>query len=328
MQSIKGQTTRKQQEQKRYRRKIRKKRFLCSILAIIFLALVGICVRYVGNQDSFIIKGAPDQKVNGITINLKSIHSKDLILIDTAQGSTLVSQNSNKKVYPASLTKIMTALIAIERTQNMEQTITMPSDIYESLYEQNASMAGFVPGEKVRKKDLLYGILLPSGAECCEAYAKNISGSEKDFVKLMNQKAKELGMSHTNYTNCTGLHDSKNYTTVEDLSILVKYAIKNQNFREIFTSNQYCTKATKQHPDGITFHSTMFSNMDSAKVNGGQILGGKTGYTDEAGLCLASLASINGKEYVLITTDAEGTHSTEQFHIQDAINIYNQLGAG
>ena len=106
----------------------------------------------------------------------------------------------------------------------------------------------------------------------------------------------------------------------------LQYALKNEYFRDVFTSSRYSTLPSEQHPEGFTFHSTMFKYMDSTEVTGGEILGGKTGYTEEAGLCLASLAQVNGKEYILVTAKANGTHQTEQFHILDAINVYSQIG--
>lgn len=193
-------------------------------------------------------------------------------------------------------------------------------------YEENASMAGFQPGEEATLKDLLYGILLPSGAECCMAFADRIAGSEEAFVDMMNEKATEIGMSNTHFCNATGLHNPDHYSTVKDISILLKYALQYEDFRQAFSSSRYSTRPTNQHPDGFTFRSTMFKYMDSTEVVGGEIIGGKTGYTEEAGLCLASLAEVDGKEYILVTAKANGTHQTEQFHILDAINVYSQIG--
>lgn len=211
-------------------------------------------------------------------------------------------------------------------TDDLSQTVTLPYDIFEPLYEENASMAGFQPGEEATLKDLLYGILLPSGAECCMAFADRIAGSEEAFVDMMNEKATEIGMSNTHFCNATGLHNPEHYSTVKDISILLKYALQYEDFRQAFSSSRYSTRPTNQHPDGFTFHSTMFKYMDSTEVVGGEIIGGKTGYTEEAGLCLASLAEVDGKEYILVTAKANGTHQTEQFHILDAINVYSQIG--
>ena len=169
-------------------------------------------------------------------------------------------------------------------------------------------------------------IPLPSGAECCMAFADRIAGSEESFVDMMNEKAAEMGMKNTHFCNATGLHDPDHYSTVKDISVLLRYALQYEDFRQAFSSSRYTTQPTNLHPDGFTFLSTMFRYMDSAGVVGGEIIGGKTGYTEEAGLCLASLAEVSGKEYILVTAKAKGTHRTEQFHILDAVDVYSQIG--
>lgn len=187
-------------------------------------------------------------------------------------------------------------------------------------------MAGFLPGEQVRAIDLLYGAMLPSGAECCIALADHIAGSERDFVKLMNQKAEAIGMNNTHFENATGLHDENHYTTVEDLAVLLMNALRNDTFRKIFTTFRHSTPPTDKHPDGITFYNTMYERLDDQNIIDGQILGGKTGYTDKAGLCLASLAKVGMQEYILITAGAKGNHDSEQYNITDALAVYNSIG--
>lgn len=270
----------------------------------------------------------PDERNPEATVDLQRLYSPYAILIEADSGSCLAGKNVLERIYPASLTKIMTAVLAIENTEDMEEVITLPTDCFQELYEEGASMAGFQPGESACLKDLLYGILLPSGAECCVAFAERIGGSQEAFVEMMNQKAKELGMENTNFCNVTGLHDPEHYSTVEDIAVLLQYALKYDIFREAFSSSRYSVPPTEQHPEGFTFFSTMFSCMDSAEVTGGRIIGGKTGYTEEAGLCLASLAEVYGKEYILVTAKADGTHQTEPFHILDAMDVYNQIGSG
>lgn len=255
-------------------------------------------------------------------IDLKDLYSEYAILVDLESNTILASHNENKKIYPASLTKIMTAIVAIENISDMDHVITLPKDSFYKLYEENASMAGFLPGEQARLKDLLYGILLSSGAECCMAFAYYIAGSEKEFVALMNQKAKELNMEDTHFCNVTGLHNDNHYSTVEDMSKLLRYALKNSYFKDAFTSSRYAILPSLQHPDGFTLYHTMFEYIDSKK---GNIIGGKTGYTKEAGLCLASLADIHNKEYILVTAHANGDHQSEPFHILDAIEVYKQM---
>lgn len=269
---------------------------------------------------------AIDNIFSEIDIDLNHLHSPYAVLVELDSGKVLAEHNSEDKIYPASLTKIMTAVLAIENTDDLNQTVTLPYDIFEPLYAENASMAGFQPGEEATLKELLYGILLPSGAECCIAFADRVAGSEEAFVEKMNEKAAEIGMSNTHFCNVTGLHNSDHYSTVEDISVLLQYALQYEDFRQAFSSSRYSTHPTSQHPDGFTFYSTMFMYMDSTEVVGGEIIGGKTGYTEEAGLCLASLANVNGRDYILVTAKANGTHQTEQFHILDAIDVYSQIG--
>lgn len=267
----------------------------------------------------------PEPTVGAESFEGLEIDSEAALLTDI-DGNELFSQNKYEQIYPASLTKIMTAIVAIENVYNIDETIMISGSIYDQVNAENGSTAGFLAYEEVSYRDLLYGAVLSSGAECCLTLANYISGSEWDFVQLMNQKAKELGMENTNFTNVCGFQNYEHYSTAADISLLLRYALKNDTFYEIFTSQSYYTE-TDEHPDGITLSSTLFSELDSSYFDGGRILGGKTGYTDEAGLCLASLAEIDGKQYVLVTTGAPGSHYTEPLHISDALNVYERLAA-
>lgn len=261
------------------------------------------------------------------SVDLSDIYSAYALLIDRSTGDVIGEKNSRERIYPASMTKIMTAILAIEETEDLSASVTMPYEIYDRLYTEGASMAGFEPGETATLTDLLYGILLPSGAECCITFANRISGSEEAFAELMNRKAAELGMADTHFCNSTGLHNPDHYTTAADIALLLRYALDNPTFREVFTSSRRSMPPTEQHPEGFTFFSTMFQHMASPEVTGGQILGGKTGYTEEAGLCLASLAEVNGTEYILVTARADGSFLTEPFHVMDAQKVYSRLGS-
>lgn len=263
---------------------------------------------------------------SSINLDLTGLYSHNALLTDASTGQVLGDNRGTERMYPASMTKIMTAYLAVEYISNLDDSMAVPYDIFDALYAEDASLAGFAPGEIASFRNLLYGVLLPSGAECCQSLARWISGSEEAFVELMNERARSLGMTDTHFCNSTGLHDANHYTTCADLALLLREALKNQNFREAFTSERRSVPPTAEHPEGFTFHSTMFRYMDSASVTGGEILGGKTGFTDEAGQCLASLASVNGQEYILVTAGADGDHTTAQYHILDAVNVYSRLG--
>ncbi|MDW8800319.1 D-alanyl-D-alanine carboxypeptidase [Clostridium sp. A1-XYC3] len=273
--------------------------------------------------ETSLLTTVPDPSLSVLS---KNLNSPNAILIQLDNLTVLMEKNSSQRIYPASLTKIMTAIVAIENLQDLQENIKLSNATFHELYKEDASIAGFKPDENVRAIDLLYGVILPSGAECSIGLADHIAGSEKKFVEIMNQKAMALGMRDTHFTNSTGLQDSNHYTTVRDLSILLSYALKNNTFRDIFTSSRYSTTPTNKHPEGITFHSTMFKNMENPVIDGGRILGGKTGYTDRAGLCLASLAEKGGREYILVTAGAKGNHKSEQYNIDDAYAVYNKLG--
>ena len=257
-------------------------------------------------------------------LDISGINSPYAVLMQVRGGRVIGEINGEQQMYPASMTKIMTTIVAIENLKDLDQEITLTNEMFEGLYEQDATQAGFQPGETVRAIDLLYGVMLPSGAECCIALADTISGSEADFVTLMNEKAAKLGMSGTNFCDTTGLHDANHYSTAKDIAVLLKYALRNDTFRKIIESPYHSTPATNIHPDGITFYSTMFKNLSDTVVTDGQIMGGKTGYTGEAGHCLASFAEIDGTEYILVTGGASGTGIP---HINDALTVYNRLGA-
>lgn len=258
-------------------------------------------------------------------LDVGGVNSSHVVLMSANGGKVIGEINGEEQIYPASLTKIMTVIVAIEELDDLEEKIMLDADIFPELYAGDATQAGFQAGEAVRAIDLLYGAILPSGAECCIGLADEIAGSEDAFVELMNKKAQKIGMEHTHFCDTTGLHDPNHYSTAYDMAVLLKYAIRNDTFREIIETSRHSTGVTNVHPDGITYYSTLFKNLNDPTVTGGKILGGKTGYTNEAGLCLASFAEIEGREYILVTAGAPGD-TGEPLHVQDAVTIYNRLG--
>lgn len=261
-------------------------------------------------------------------LDVTGVNSSNVVLMDVKSGAVIGDLNGKEQIYPASMTKIMTAVVGLENLSDQNETITIDRDTYDRLYTEGASLAGFGAGDEVKAIDILYGVMLPSGAECCVGLAQHLFGSEENFVAKMNEKAAELGMDSTHFVTCTGLHDENHYTTVRDLTKLLSYALQNDTFRQIYCTSEYTTSATASAPEGLHFLSTMFKKMDSPEVNGGEIEGGKTGYTGEAGQCLASLAKVDDVEYILVTAGAPGGPSTEPYHIEDAKAVYNRIQAG
>ena len=226
--------------------------------------------------------------VNALEFDIKSTNA---ILYNYNLDEVIYEKNSNEKVKIASLTKIMTTTVAIENIDNLNEEVTITYEMLKGLIEENASVVGYRIGDRITYKDLLYGSLLPSGADATRALAISIAGSEEEYVKLMNKKAKELNMNNTIFTNSSGLDTNNQYSTVSDVLILLKYALQNETFKEIYTTFKY-----------KDLNSTLNKLLNNYNIQNKYIKGAKTGYTDLAGYCLSSYSNDNNIEYLLITT--------------------------
>ena len=244
-------------------------------------------------------------------IRALEINSNNAVLYNLNDDEIIYEKNLDEKVKVASLTKIMTTILALENIDDIKEEITMPQEAFIGL--EGYVVSGIRPNAQITYEDLLYGTMLPSAADCANALAIKISGSKDKFVELMNQKAQELNMTNTHFSNPVG-EDEDNYSTVKDISILLKYALNNEKFYEIFTTREYTTS------NNIMLESTIIEKSRPYNIDVTNILGSKTGFTDQAGNCLASIAKINNINYLLITTNAR---TEESFHIMDAIGIYD-----
>ena len=258
------------------------------------------------------------------------------VLVDVNANTVLASKDADECIFPASLTKVMTLIVAVESSPELDGKFTMTSEILEPLIIENASVAEFAAGEEVTVKDMLYGLILPSGADAAIGLAMHIAGSEEDFVKLMNKKAEDMGLQHTHFMNCSGLHHDEHYSTCREMAEILRYAMENDTMREVLTTYQYTTSKTPEHPEGIELTSTMFSRMYGDEPENAFIIAGKTGYTLEACHCLASLAvkceedetedaiySRKG-DYILVTVGSP----TKWGAVFDAIDIYTSASTG
>lgn len=252
-----------------------------------------------------------------------SIMSDYAILIDLSTNTVKAQKNPDATIFPASMTKIMTLIVAYENCKSLEDTFTMTYEITNPLYLANASVAGFSVGEEITVRDLLYGAILPSGGDATDALATLIGGSIEGFVDMMNKKVLQMGLSNTHFANPSGLHDNDHYSTPHEIALILEYALKIEECKKILCTYQYTTEPTSYHPDGLLLTSTMFSRMAGDESGTATVLGGKTGYTNEGLHCLASYARVNatGKEYVLVTAHAPATYDP----IYDCINVYKEL---
>ncbi len=256
------------------------------------------------------------------------IDSEYGILIDLESNTVVASKNGDSKIYPASMTKIMTLVVAYEHLDDLDATYTFPAEIFDPLYQAGASVAGFKPGETVPYRDLLYGTILPSGADATVGLALAIAGSETGFAAMMNETAQRLGLGNTHFVTVSGLHDDNHYSTCHEMALILEYAISIPELRQILSTYKYTTTATAEHPEGIELRSTMYSRMEGTEAEGMYVQGGKTGYTQEARHCLATFAAPCTEEnapytrprFILVTAFGWSEYKP----VFDAINTYTK----
>lgn len=238
------------------------------------------------------------------------VSSKNIILYNLNDNTVLYNINEDEKVSIASLTKIMTSIVAIENINDLNEFVVIKNKDFEGL--NGYSKAGFKVNDKVTYLDLLYGILLPSGADAVNAIINNTLGYDS-FINQMNELAKKIGMNNTSFSNPIGMDDENNYSSAKDVSILLSYALKNDTFKKIFTTKSYTTT------NGIKLLRTV--DVYKNGLNTDEILGAKTGFTLDAGRCLASTANLNNVDYMLIVLGSNPLNASSA--IKDSLTIYD-----
>lgn len=258
---------------------------------------------------------------------ISNYSSKYIYVMNRENKNIEYEKNSNSRTYPASLTKIMTTIVALEHIENLSDIAPVDTDTYQTMVAKNSSMAGFYGKEAVTYRDLLYGTMLPSGGEAANSLAIHVAGSIEGFIKLMNEKALELGMENTHFTNVEGLDDDKQYTSAQDMAKLLDYALGNGDFRAIFTKKEFVTTKTLDHPNGINLKSTVLSKLEGIHQEGFEIIGGKSGTTSKAGQCWATLGTKNNQEYICIVMGAplNDISNPDMKQREDTIKLYERI---
>lgn len=279
--------------------------------------------RIFSNTES--IKNNPNYTLDDDYISYENIKSKNAAVINKNTDKIIMGKNPENKIYPASMTKVMTAIIGLENIKTLNKRVTITGDIISYCNTNGLSVSGFEEGDKPKIIDLLYGILLESGGESSIALAKEISGTEDNFTKLMNEKAMEIGMVNTHFSNSTGITDSENYSTPKDIALLFNYALRNNQFKKIITTKEYTARGIKGIFTKHTVYNRLFQKRNSLDINRDYIQGGKTGYTEAAGLCLVSFGMVNNDEYIIVTAGADGDPTTPQYNLLDSFKLYKEL---
>lgn len=234
--------------------------------------------------------------VRAVELDIKSEHA---ILINRDENKVLYEKNSESITPMASLTKLMTAIIVVEHADSLDTIVTIERNDLKGLQEANAAVAGFRAGQNVTIRDLLYGLLLPSGADAANALTRVIASDEDSFVNLMNEKAKSMGLTQTHFVNATGLDAENHYSTAKEIAILFEYALQKEELNQILSSKRYTMSDSS-----FSVFSTITKNINQFKLELDYLNGGKTGTTSNAGLCLASMATYGETNYLLVTIRA------------------------
>ena len=246
------------------------------------------------------------------------------ILIDLNNNSILAQQNARTRISPASMTKILTVLVAAEHItpDQLNDTVTITLEYTDYSYGNDLSAAGFAEGEVVTVRDLFYGTILPSGGDAAIALATYVAGSEEAFVNLMNEKLQMLSLSDsTHFTNVAGMFNEEHYSTVYDMAMIMHAAIDNDICREVLNAHTYTTSQTEQHPEGITI-SNWFLRRIEDKDCGLTVECAKTGFVVQSRNCAASFAdSPDGRRFICVTADSSSAWRC----IYDHVSIYSSF---
>jgi D-alanyl-D-alanine carboxypeptidase (penicillin-binding protein 5/6) len=267
---------------------------------------------------------------NDSSPTLSHLEAGAVVLMDEKTGNVLYSKKEKQRMYPASTTKIMTAWIAIEKGK-LQDRITVGDEV--QLRTQEESTAGLVEGQVLSLKDLLAALMLPSGNDAARTIARYIAKKDSGktmsaedsiryFAKLMNQKAAKAGAKQTHFVNPHGLHDSKHYTTAEDMALIALQAMKNDTFRQIVNKQEITTKSSSA-PQTYANRNLLLKQESPFFFKGAN--GIKSGFTDEAGYCLVSSASRNGKSVlaVVLNSTQEGVWTDSQELLQFGFETIN-----
>lgn len=233
--------------------------------------------------------------------------SAQAVLINESTNTIEVQKDAGTRIYPASMTKILTILVAAEHVQDLDEEVTITQEMTDYAYSNDCSIVGYAVGEQAPVRDLFYGTILPSGADAAVALAEYVAGSHEEFVGMMNEKIEDLGLEGTHFTNCVGLYDDNHYSTAYDMAMIMKAAVENDWCRQVLNARTYTTTATEQHPDGILI-SNWFMRRIEDKDCGGVVQGAKTGFVNQSGSCAASYAlSPSGTPYICVTVNAHSS---------------------
>lgn len=232
--------------------------------------------------------------------------SEFVFLMNAESGEILVEKNAFSYMNPASMTKVLTLLVAVENISDTDGTFTMTREIADYCFVNECSVVGYIVGEMVPINELFYGCILSSGADACLALAELAAGSHEAFVDLMNEKLLQLELSETaHFTNCTGIYEELHGCTPADMALIMKAALENDICRKIICTKIFESVPTEQHPEGQFLSNWFVRSLEDYDAGSVQILGGKRGYVHQSGNCAVSYGETeDGQSYICVTGNA------------------------
>ena len=281
--------------------------------------------------------GSVVPKGDGTKIDGATTYSEYSIVVNMSAGKVVASERADARMYPASMTKVMTLLVAVEHLQHqssLQDKITVSEEIRQQMINEGSSGVGFDIGEELTVEGMLYATLLQSDGIAATELAVYIAGTEEAFVEMMNQKAEQLGLADTHFTNPTGLHNDNHYSTCRDMATIMIYAMNNElcakiMSTELFSAQSYWPQGNKMITYSL-YHSYLVTKVNNYKQSypygatqpsTATITAAKTGYTTEGKYCLVTYAVGNdGNAYVCVTGLAQGSYN----YVDDHVALYNQ----
>ncbi|MBR6106443.1 MAG: D-alanyl-D-alanine carboxypeptidase [Oscillospiraceae bacterium] len=262
------------------------------------------------------------------------VYAKNALLLKLTDAGfvTLYDRGADEQIYPASMTKIMTLITFLDLVpgDKLNETITMDGNVIASQQAKYAYVAGFQPGEPCVIRDLIMAMMMPSGADAAVMLATYAAGDEASFVAKMNEKAQAMGLTKTHFVNCTGLHEDAHTSSVRDIAVILNEALKDPFCKAAMSTLKHTTAPTEQHPNGIELVSTTLSRQTGTELENLPVplhlVGGKTGFTNPAGQCLATWAQDTaGNTYICIVA---GSTTNEPLNAMgDVLTIYQLTSA-
>lgn len=281
-----------------------------TLLALFLGALIALLPAALAVTPDDYAANAPEK------LTPEHLYGLSCILVNADTGEVLLEKDADSKRYPASTTKIMTCILAIE-SGLVGTRITIP---YNIAVPYDSSRMGLTSGDEMSFTDLLYGMMIASGNDASVAVAMLVSGSESEFVNLMNAKAQELGMTGTHFVNSHGYQKANHYTTARDLATLTSYAMQNDLFREIVATTSY-TMYTSYHPEGWTFSSKYDPMLSDKPLYYDKCIGVKTGFTSSAGHCFVGAAEDDGLMFISVSLNTDKADDTYSQTFTDTVRM-------